>query len=197
MTEPANLQVQIGLPDQFKSAAARLFYDAFGHKLRPIVGEEKSGVAIIQDGISAAHCVCAYSGDQLIGIAGFRHMRQQFVYVRRSALIREFGLASGLVRFVLFAVTNRLPKPRELMMDGIAVQSLSRGRGVGTQMFDTLQHFARQQGYCSIRLDVIDTNPNARRLYERVGFVARETRQYPFLTSLGFTAVTTMIREVR
>lgn len=47
-----------------------------------------------------------------------------------------------------------------------------------------------------VRLEVVDSNAGARRLYERVGFVGIKTAVYPYLHSLGFTAVTTMVKGI-
>ena len=69
-----------------------------------------------------------------------------------------------------------------------------RGRGIGTQLFERLRAYASEHGYASIRLDVIDTNPGARRLYERLGFEATKTERFGYLRwLLGFGAATTMV----
>jgi len=82
-------------------------------------------------------------------------------------------------------------------MDGIAVDPDYRGQGVGTQLFEGLFDHARENGYNAVRLDVIDTNPKARQLYERIGFVAENTARYEWLRPwLGFGASTTMVYKL-
>lgn len=66
-------------------------------------------------------------------------------------------------------------------MDGIAVKQDMRGKGIGTKLLDELKQYARDNGFSSIRLDVIDTNPAARRLYERQGFVLTRTGYFGYL----------------
>ena len=56
-------------------------------------------------------------------------------------------------------------------MDGIAVKEGNRGRGIGKQLFIELEKFANQSKMTSIKLDVIDENPKAKKLYESIGFV--------------------------
>jgi ribosomal protein S18 acetylase RimI-like enzyme len=97
---------------------------------------------------------------------------------------------------VVNALVARQPDGVNLHMDGIAVAPEARGRGIGTRLLEAVHAFAREQGYAGVRLDVIDRNPAARRLYERLGYIAVHTRAYPFLAFLGFTAVTTMIRPL-
>ena len=78
-------------------------------------------------------------------------------------------------------------------MDGIAVDQDYRGRGIGSQLLRRIIDYARDNGFESVRLDVIDTNPGARRLYERVGFIAVREDKFPYLRwLLGFGGATTM-----
>lgn len=57
--------------------------------------------------------------------------------------------------------------------------------------------FARKRGMRAVRLDVVDTNPDARRLYERLGFAPVRTRRCPYLfRRMGFSAFTTMVEEI-
>ena len=89
---------------------------------------------------------------------------------------------------------ERKPKEGQLLMDGIAVRQDARGRGIGTRLLDEFKAYGREHGYANIRLDVIDTNPGARRLYERLGFVATKTEHFEYLRwFLGFGASTTML----
>jgi ribosomal protein S18 acetylase RimI-like enzyme len=82
-------------------------------------------------------------------------------------------------------------------MDGIAVAPDVRGRGVGTLLIEEVAAVAAEQDCREVRLDVIDTNPRARALYERRGFTAVRTESTPYLRRLlGFGAVTTMHRPV-
>ena len=56
-------------------------------------------------------------------------------------------------------------------MDGIFVGAAALGKGVGTKLLNTLIEHAESHNFAAIRLDVIDKNHGAQRLYERIGFV--------------------------
>ena len=45
-----------------------------------------------------------------------------------------------------------------------------QGRGIGSEFLDEAERLARQRDCCKLTLEVHDTNSNAKRLYERVGF---------------------------
>ena len=82
-------------------------------------------------------------------------------------------------------------------MDGIAVAPDMRGQGIGARLLDLITDYAADQQFETIRLDVVDTNPQARKLYERKGFVATKTEQFEWLRwLLGFGAVTTMVKSL-
>ncbi|WP_414122566.1 GNAT family N-acetyltransferase [Vreelandella titanicae] len=82
-------------------------------------------------------------------------------------------------------------------MDGIAVDSRFRGRGIGSRLLDSIIAHAVDNGFETIRLDVIDSNPRARRLYESKGFIAVNEEHFPYLKWLiGFSGSTTMVLKV-
>jgi len=68
---------------------------------------------------------------------------------------------------------------------------------VGSLLIEKVAAVAAEQDCGEIRLDVIDTNPRARSLYERRDLTAIRTERTPYLRELlGFGAVTTMRRPV-
>jgi ribosomal protein S18 acetylase RimI-like enzyme len=142
--------------------------------------------------------IVATTGDQLLGIAGVHHDGRQLTAVPMRSIIRTFGLVGGTVKaLVLGVLFDRKPRKGELVMDGIAVHAEARGRGVGTKLLEEVIAYAGELQFRAVRLDVIDTNPRARALYERFGFVAERTEQTPYLRRwLGFGAATTMIRSI-
>ena len=112
-------------------------------------------------------------------------------------VITRLGWFKGLWALVLFSLFRKSPAPGTLRMDGIVVDSAMRGKGIGNELLDRLVKYARQRGWHQIRLDVVDSNPGARRLYERRGFVPMRTMSYPFLSRLmGFSVSTTMVKHL-
>ena len=76
-------------------------------------------------------------------------------------------------------------------------QSEAREQRVSIKLLTRIADHARATGHHAVRLDVIDTNPRARALYERVGFKAKgQTKLGPFARVFGFSSATTMVLEV-
>ncbi len=59
----------------------------------------------------------------------------------------------------------------EAVLISMWVSPDARGRGVGERLARVAIDFARGDGFVAIRLEVVDTNESAIRLYERLGFV--------------------------
>lgn len=76
------------------------------------------------------------------------------------------GLVNCIEGFSTFAC-----KPLVNVHD-LAVAASHRGRRVGEQMLQLVEHIARQRGACKLTLEVLSGNQSAHRLYTRLGFEA-------------------------
>lgn len=87
-----------------------------------------------------------------------------------SVLAFDGNLAVGLVNaiegFSTFAC-----RPLVNVHDVVVLES-HRGRGIATQMFETVEAIACERGACKLTLEVLDGNAAARTLYQRLGFIA-------------------------
>ncbi len=188
-----------GLPETHRASAARLYDEAFRKKLSAAVTSDEERYALLQDCIDPRYAIVATEGDRLMGIAGFHTESGSFTGgVSSGYLFSKLGFLRGTRAALLLALYERKPEPGELLMDGIAVDREYRGRGIGGLLLDALAAFAREEGFDRLRLDVIDSNPGAKALYERVGFRALGTEHFPYLRwLLGFGGSTAMVKDVR
>lgn len=131
----------------------------------------------------------------MVGIVGFKTGQGSLTGGISFRILKDELGCWGAVRAVLvLALFQRKRVAGQLLMDGIGVSPKMRGRGIGAQLLNHLIRYAQQEGYRSVRLDVIDTNSAARRLYERVGFAPVQTEQFGYLKwLLGFGAATQMV----
>ncbi|HOO31567.1 MAG TPA: GNAT family N-acetyltransferase [Thermotogota bacterium] len=77
--------------------------------------------------------------------------------------MRYLAFSGGSSRdfYVIFCLTGKSPGENQILMDGIVVDKAYSGKGVGTALFKALELYAVQEGFKSIKLDVIDENSNA------------------------------------
>ena len=184
-----------GLEESERASAASLYYEAFRQKLGPILGTQ--GEALLAQTLNPDRALVARLDGKLVGIAGVEFGGKALVGVNWRALRRVYGVLSGSARLVALALFDRSAAPGELLMDGIVVAPEARGQGVGSALLEMVCDLARSEGFSQVRLDVVDTNPGAQRLYERRGFVATKTESLPWLRRwFGFGASTTMIKKI-
>ncbi len=181
-----------GLPSGMEAAAAKLYWQAFGGKLGKILGPAERGERFFCDTINRASIIAATQDGVLLGIAAFQSEGKGFSRAGLRDLFRHYGIGA-LWRLIPLALLERSAPADTLQMDGICVDAAARGTGVGSALFDALFAYARERHYRYITLDVIDTNPRARALYERLGFTATGTESTAFLKPLlGFSHATRM-----
>jgi ribosomal protein S18 acetylase RimI-like enzyme len=78
-------------------------------------------------------------------------------------------------------------------IDGIIVAPSARSSGTGSRLLHEALLIAREEGLRWLRLDVIDTNPRARQLYERLGYRVTRVQSFRHLRRLtGFGAIVSM-----
>lgn len=191
------IEIRREMPPGAELRAAELYWEAFGRKLGPALGPPEKGVAFIAAHLNRDRAVTALAGGRLVGVAGYRHAGRAFTGGSSREILDAYGWLKGLPRLALLALLHREETAGELTMDGIAVDPGLRGGGIGGRLLEEVVTVAAELGYRRVRLDVVDSNPRARALYERRGFVVVGTERTPCLRRLlGFGAVTRMYRPI-
>lgn len=192
------MRITKGFDESQRPRVARLFWDAFSGKLGRIMAPERKAVAFIEASLRPDHAMAAFSeSGAVLGVAGFKTPRAGLITAGFTDLRRAYGLVGALWRGPLLDLTERSLRDGELLLDGIFVAPEARGRGVGAALIEAIVAEARHRGMVEVRLDVIDTNPRARSLYERLGFEACGKERLGLLYWVfGFRSATTMRRKV-
>ncbi len=192
-----SIEYRVGIPESSRRRAAELYEEAFRQKFFPVAKSKEKMVEILTESIKPEYAVAAFEGDRLVGLAGFHHEGDYFTSGGSTyGLIKLLGLFRGLWAVFIFGILyERKAELGELLMDGIAVDSSMRGKGIGSGILKKLSEFGAEKGYGKIGLDVIDINDRAKKLYESQGFKATKTDRYPYLGRyIGFASSTTMVK---
>jgi GNAT superfamily N-acetyltransferase len=195
---PGDIEIAHGLPESKRLEAARLYLEAFRAKLAPVIGANESGARLLAGSFDPGRAIVALRAERLVGVLGMNYGGRHFVHLPRARLVREYGVVSGSARSLLAAMLEREQSPGQLLLDGIAVAPEARGGGIGTLLLTNVTAYASRRGLLSVRLDVVNTNPRARQLYERLGFESTVHARvpWPWSACLGFSAVTTMVKSL-
>lgn len=110
----------------------------------------------------------------------FTHFRRLYSEIYQSAMRGKaiLWVADLQGRGVIGQLFVQLNSSRPELADGSArayiygfrIQMLFRGFGVGTRMLQTAEADLQRRGFRHVTLNVGQDNPNARRLYERLGY---------------------------
>ena len=178
-----------------RSKAIGLFWAAFRGKLYPVMKPEQKALAFFDRVADPAHAISATASDgTLLGVAGFKTESGSFIGGDLKDLRAAYGFVGGIWRGLVLSLLERPLQPDTLLMDGIFVSEEARGRGIGSALLEAIKAKALACGCSMVRLDVIDTNPRARALYERRGFVAEHvSKTGPLRHVFGFQEATTMV----
>ncbi len=187
-----------GVPSPLVPVAARLFFEAFRGKLERVLAPEPQALRYLERAIDPGRAIVALGGEgRLLGLVGTKTAEGAFLGDRWADLRTVYGLLGATWRSALLGVLARPIEPGRLLLDGIAVAEAARGQGIGQALLEAVVAEAARQGLREVRLDVIDENPRAMALYERLGFRATgRVRTGPLAPLLGFSGATTMIRQV-
>ncbi|MEM7009648.1 MAG: GNAT family N-acetyltransferase [Thermodesulfobacteriota bacterium] len=194
-----SIRYQLGIPEDCRQKAAQLYAEAFSQKFMPIIGSKEKLIGILYDAIKPECGIAALKDEQLVGLCGFYHNGISFTAgMSSSVIIKHLGYIKGTwAILLLWILYERKPAAGELWMDGIVVDTDMRGKGVGRNILEQLNSFAKEKRYKCIKLDVIDTNNRAKKLYESQGFVETKTSYHPYLKPFfGFSASATMIKSL-
>lgn len=88
----------------------------------------------------------------------------------------EDGYIYGSLTLALF----RIPTGLRAWIEDVVVDSEARGKGVGQSLNEAALDRARSEGAKTVDLTSRPSREAANRLYQRLGFVARETNIYRF-----------------
>lgn len=178
--------IEHGLPDDLRDQAVDIFEDAFGSKMRMAVGDTEKRKAFMHQTYVAGNIIIARRGGTLLGMSGLSTKGAPYAggLMGGSWDFRPYRELLGWWGAIWAVWGNRMadhrPKADEVYIDGIAVSPEARGLGIGTRLLDEATAIARANGKRYVRLDVIDTNPRAQALYERIGYKVTKVQSFRY-----------------
>ena len=98
-----------------------------------------------------------------------------------NTVLLAYDLASGKIVGTLTLVVCRIPTAIRAWIEDVVVDAAARGRGVGEALTREGLRRAAERGAASVELTSRPAREAANRLYERLGFVRRETNVYRYV----------------
>lgn len=193
------IDIAFPLAESHREQAGLIYYEAFRRKLQPLVGTPAKAIPLLTATLNLDMTMGALVDGALLGVAGLHSQDGIYSHVVLRESIAALGPARGLYAWValnLFSIGAGCPAG-ELRVAALAVDAAARGQGVGSRLLEAVFDKAQREDYRAVRLEVVDTNTGARRLYERLGFALVKTHRYPFIRHwLGFSGDYVMVKEL-
>ncbi|AIQ42915.1 GNAT family N-acetyltransferase [Paenibacillus sp. FSL R7-0312] len=179
-----------------KREVARLFYQAFALKFNALwifTRNEKQVVEVLCRSLRYDNGLYAVREGRVIGFIGLEKGEGFFAKLGYGALRHSFGLAGGAWRYAAYGLYRMfhggVPKD-SIHIDPLVVSSEARGLGIGTRLLEAAFAITRQANRSKMLLEVVDTNPQAKKLYERLGFRTFKVQNTRLFTAkAGFAKV--------
>jgi ribosomal protein S18 acetylase RimI-like enzyme len=187
------------LPYEFRASAIQLYFTALKEKLEPILGSDGRAIKALENNIATGKCLVAIFDEKLVGIMGIQTNKGGFLNPRFKTMVNIYGILGGIIRMGGLMILHHTTRTDELYIDGVAVAHEMRGKGIGSSLFDLLERSASEKRIRMISLEVIDTNPRAKALYEHLGFeVMKVQTLWPLslFIKFPFRSSTLMIKKI-
>jgi len=165
-----SIDITSGVPPGTRADLIRLFCEAFPEMVTPIFGTTERCARLLNVSINPSRILVARDVGRLVGFAGMSYDAGQWFDPRLGDLPNALGRTSARVALLGLPFIERA-KACEIRLDTLAVMPSRRGEGIGTALVDAVVKCAREGEMTSVALSVLDCNPRAKALYERVGFV--------------------------
>ncbi len=170
------------LNEEDKNIISNILYDAFDMKFGPLFKKfsVEDCILIIKESLQQATGLMYKEKADILGVAVFTTKDHPAMLIN-SNLRKQLGWFTYYFYRKIFLSEN-LVSDEIIKLDLIATRAKTRGKGVGSQLIKEMIEYAINTGYKKVTLEVVDTNPRAKLLYERLGFTTYKHHHTGILT---------------
>lgn len=175
-----------GCGDDVRREAALVFIDGFYRELSFLSRDRDRLADAFARMIHPDAFWLAVRSGAVVGILACSDRTKQAIRLDRALMRKSFGLLKSSIacRFMKGEFEKGKLYPEGTgYLECVAVSSAARRQGVASKL---LRHVLRHAPYRRYVLDLTDTNSEARRLYDKMGFVETKRVREPFGRIKGF-----------
>lgn len=168
-----------------KDEAVEVFLEGFGHMMTFSKNKQD-----LKDLFSAAfHPEYIYTyleNGIVLGILGIATNHIRPIKFDLNQCVKTLGKQKGYIvckQINLIFQSQAVKKETDLYIDVLATTKSARGKGIATKLLEYAFALPRYKEYY---IEVLSKNQNAKRLYEKKGFVAYKRNYVSFINLMGF-----------
>lgn len=190
-------QIAMGFEGAERDRVGSLYWEAFRQKLRPAFASDDAGLRVVRAAMRPERMLIARVNGTVAGACGFYENGIGAADLSWAVLRSLLPAGQALQAALVLCVLARRDAHRLLVLDGLCVDPVHRGAGIGTALLDAAEQRAVDRGLTAVRLSVIDRNPRAEALYRRRGFTAVDSGSLGLLGYVyGFDRYTVLEKQV-
>lgn len=191
-----------------KQDIAHILVNTFNEKIENIwimTSDKEKAKRLIQNHLNSNQCFVERMDGKVVGVCSVETKEaSSFVDIPRESFQNEFGTVQGIMRFLAYQIYKASQgsfSEKMIHIDLLAVDPSTRGKGIGKSLLNKVEILANRIGKSQLVLEVVDSNPKAKSLYEKQGF---ETYKYEKMNPLfnqftkraGFSGFYSMNKEI-
>ena len=128
--------------------------------------------------------------DQVTALVGRRSSKDNLMYTLTAVkqIFSYYGLYKAvgvLIRGLRFEAIVAPPKKDIICLHNLAVSPQQQGSGIGAKLIEHFIAEEKKKGTHVVSLNVAETNPRAKKLYERLGFVVKNKTTGNLISQYG------------
>jgi ribosomal protein S18 acetylase RimI-like enzyme len=186
-----------GLPKEHAASATEVFWDGFSFKFRKVLRDPIRAKKFLLRTFDPEAMVLVVDDSDVLGFLGVTDLDHPMQADEWAAARDTYGFFGALGKSLLLAPLEQKPPPGALHVEWIAVSKSARGKGVGSILMAEAEAIAHERGLQQLVLDVIDSNPRAQALYERLGYEVESNKSaWPVGWLYGFKRYTHMVKRL-
>lgn len=197
------IKITTKIERKHKVEIARLYFQAFTkkfHYLWLFTKKEEEAAFVLEKSINYQKGLYAIKDDEVMGFVGLETGNEFYAPLKYSSFVEVFGKIGASWRYIAYGIYRLFhgeKRKEAIHIDPIVVSGQSRGMGIGTKLLEAVFEFAKKKKVDKVILEVVDTNPKAKKLYEKMGFCVVKEEKIPFfLQKAGFQKVLHMEKIV-
>ena len=159
------------LPEKFREEAVRLFLYSFWDKFGGTLKNKEKAKNLIKNSMKLENIIYVEEQGELLGFVTINSYREGACIEPKFEEIKKiYSVVESFIVYLKLLLFRHKSSEGEIYIEFIAVSEKARGMGLGTRLMDELLGYAKKNYYKKLTLLVVENNPKAKILYEKLGF---------------------------
>lgn len=174
------------LDKKYRKEVAQVFVDAYYDYLTFLSKDKHKLSEAFEHAFVSDVFFVALSQEKVVGILACSNNKNRALHIQKKELRKHFGFLKGTISHSFMKKNFHTPlnySDDTTYIESVATSTQARGKGVATLLMDYVYN---QLPYTDYILEVVDTNTNAIRLYEKLDYCEFERKKAKLPKLMGF-----------